>query len=110
VTCTWRPPYYRGKNTLPWRKMIAADLGLDLLRQHDAILAAVGIEAPYISSWKRHAQNHAYFAGLRAAATPRSEAQHAYNRSRGTVESKIVRQEVQSILARYRRLGEVRNQ
>lgn len=79
--------------------------------QFAPILLAAGIQAPALSAKSIHrmrARANGHAAAAAAKSRPRSEAQRAYNRSRGTVAEKIVKQEVQDILARYRWLGAVR--
>lgn len=79
--------------------------------QFDPILLAAGLKVPAMSA-KDHAHMRSratvYVAAQAAKVAPRSAAQKAHSRQTRTVEGKIVRQEVRSILGRLRWLGAVR--
>jgi len=97
------------------RKMVAADLGMDLLRSpFDPILLAAGIRAPRLTAkqtLQMRAQVNCHVGGRAfAAAAPRerSEYQKMVHRMRNTVAERAARQEVSDILSRLRRMGEVR--
>lgn len=97
------------------RQMIAEDLGLSLLASpYDPDLAKIGIFAPRLTARQKlinsttqagkntHRHKRALDGNL-AEGRKRRE-QYMY---RNSVEAKIVRQEVRSILRRYRRMGVV---
>ena len=77
----------------------------------DPLLLSAGIEVPALTDKTLHRMRavcNGKVAALMAKSRPRTEAQRRRSRLRGTVEEKIIREEVRDILTRYRHLGAVR--
>jgi hypothetical protein len=97
--------------------MTAGDLGLDLLvGPYDPILAAAGVLVPRLTYKQQRNINMqaAVFAASNREITPeqRQKRRDTYwaNRAyQGTVEQKIVNEQVRHIINRWRNMGQVRN-
>lgn len=101
----------RRSNHDPKRRMIAEDLGLDLLiSPYDLDLLAIGIQAPRLTG-KQKSIN-----ALRGAVAVRKplSAEHKKKLAEAryfwkTAKGKATRQEISAILQKWRGMGQVRN-